>query len=588
MRRQPWVMFVLGLFVLAGRALAECKLGQLAELPVTMMASKPMITAKINGADARFIADSGAFYSMITPASAAQLKLHLGPAPWGLIVRGTNGNAQVSLATVKDFSLANITVHNVQFLVGGTDFGDESVGLLGQNVFRIGDVEYDLANGVIRLWRTDGCGHSVLAYWAQSNSQPITMMDIDSTTPLSPHTTGTAYINGVKIHVLFDTGASTSSVTLGAAKRAGITPDSPGVTPGGTTYGIGSGTVKTWIAPFSSLKIGDEEIRNTQLRIADGGPENSDMLIGADFFLSHRIYVASSQHRLYFTYNGGPVFNLKASQVPPAAADDSAPAESSADAAEFARRGTASAARHDYEHAIADLSRACDLAPNESSYFYERAIARWQNKQPDLAMADLDRAIELKPSDVLALAARAGLRLGSGDIAAATADLDAAGRFSAPEADIRLTLAQDYERADLVAPAAAQYDLWIAAHPKDARLATALSGRCRLGAISGQDLDRALSDCNAAVKIIDKSNPDNSHVFDGRGLVRLRMNDFNGSIADYDAALKLRPKNSWALYGRGVDKLRLGKNAEAQADMSAAAALRPSIADDFAKRGIRP
>ena len=34
------------------------------------------------------------------------------------------------------------------------------------------------------------------------------------------------------------------------------------------------------------------------------------MLIGADFFLSHRIYVASSQRKLYFTYNGGPVFNL--------------------------------------------------------------------------------------------------------------------------------------------------------------------------------------------------------------------------------------------------------------------------------------
>jgi tetratricopeptide (TPR) repeat protein len=321
------------------------------------------------------------------------------------------------------------------------------------------------------------------------------------------------------------------------------------------------------------------------------------MLIGADFFLSHRIYVASSQHRLYFTYNGGPVFNLKASQAPPTTADDSTPAAqspteaaagSSADAAEFARRGTASAARQDYEHAIADLSRACELAPNESSYFYERAIARWQNKQPDLAMADLDRALELKPSDVLALAARAALRLGSRNIAAATADLDAAGRLSAPEADIRLTLAQDYERADLVAPAAAQYDLWIAAHPNDARLATALTGRCWLGATSGEDLDRALSDCNAAVKIIDKSNPDNSRLFDGRGLVRLRMNDFKGSIADYDTALKMRPKNSWALYGRGVDKLRLGKNAEAQADMAAAAALRPSIADDFAKRGIGP
>ena len=30
------------------------------------------------------------------------------------------------------------------------------------------------------------------------------------------------------------------------------------------------------------------------------------MLLGADFFLSHRIYVANSRDKLYFTYNGGP------------------------------------------------------------------------------------------------------------------------------------------------------------------------------------------------------------------------------------------------------------------------------------------
>jgi hypothetical protein len=33
------------------------------------------------------------------------------------------------------------------------------------------------------------------------------------------------------------------------------------------------------------------------------------MLIGRDFFISHRILFAESQRRLYFTYVGGPVFH---------------------------------------------------------------------------------------------------------------------------------------------------------------------------------------------------------------------------------------------------------------------------------------
>ncbi len=39
------------------------------------------------------------------------------------------------------------------------------------------------------------------------------------------------------------------------------------------------------------------------------------MILGADFFLSHHILVASSQRKLYFTYNGGPVFDLRPQAV---------------------------------------------------------------------------------------------------------------------------------------------------------------------------------------------------------------------------------------------------------------------------------
>ena len=33
------------------------------------------------------------------------------------------------------------------------------------------------------------------------------------------------------------------------------------------------------------------------------------MLLGAEFFLSHRVSVACGRNKLYFTYNGGPIFN---------------------------------------------------------------------------------------------------------------------------------------------------------------------------------------------------------------------------------------------------------------------------------------
>src|SRR5262249_4297686 len=154
-------------------------------------------------------------------------------------------------------------------------------GLLGQNLLRIADIEYDLANGVVRLMRPQDCRKSPLAYWA--TSEPFSVMDIDWATPAVPFTAGIALLNGVKIHVLLDTGAATSVLSLRAAARAGIKPDDPRAVASGFSWGTGRRLVKTWVAPFDSFKIGNEEIRHTKLRIGDLGVTNGDMLIGADF-----------------------------------------------------------------------------------------------------------------------------------------------------------------------------------------------------------------------------------------------------------------------------------------------------------------
>ena len=36
--------------------------------------------------------------------------------------------------------------------------------------------------------------------------------------------------------------------------------------------------------------------------------QEPDLIIGADFFRAHRIFLANSQGKLYFTYSGGPIF----------------------------------------------------------------------------------------------------------------------------------------------------------------------------------------------------------------------------------------------------------------------------------------
>ncbi len=581
-------LVALGVALCAGPAAAACKLGLLAELPVTMDGLDPVVPAKINGVDARLVADSGAFFSMVTPDAAARFGLKRGPLPQEMTVRGVTGEADVGVATAKEFTFLGHSLHNIEFLVGGSAMDDGSYdGFLGQNVLNIADVEFDFANGVIRLFKPTGCGHAVLTYWDKTLSGSA--LDIQPTTSDESFVRTTASVDGARIVVLFDSGAERSTLTLHAAKRSGITVGSPGVVAAGQTGGIGRRMVDTWIAPFSSFRIGDEEVRNTRLRIGAIEVADADMLLGADFFLSHRIYLSRGQSKLYFTYNGGPVFHLDGAQTQPPAAEPTAagspgqPAGEPKDAGGYSRRGSAFAARRDFAHAIADFTRAAELEPREPGHLYNRAVTRIAAGKPVEAMADLDQALKLKPDHVEALMRRGKLRLANKDEAGARADLDSVSRLRPAS---RLEIAEIYAGARLFEPSVALYGQWITDNPKaqPSERADVLNARCWTRALWGKELDHALADCNEAGRLMPRS----ASLLDSRGMVHLRLGQFDESIADYDAALRVQPKIAWSLYGRGLAKLRKGMKAEGEADLKAAADVQPGIADEAKGFGIEP
>lgn len=581
-------------FSISPGSLAACSLGKLAELPITMQGRRALVPAKLNGIDANLLVDSGSFYSMLSPASAAAYKLKVHPTTALSLTEGLNGYVSVGVTTVQSFLLANIPLgRDFQFLVGGTDVGGDAAGLLGQNILGIADTEYDLSKGIINLMKPSDCADKPLAYWATSAGVPFGVIPIEDTGRHSWWLLGTASLNGVKIRVQFDTGSSQSFLTLAAAKRAGITPNSPGVTPAGEVTGLGQGSVRSWIGPFTSFAIGGEETHNTRLRFNDTTlKDDVDMWIGMDWFLSHHVYVANSQHKLYFTYNGGPVFDVEpvhnadidtlSTTSLQLGGNDSDPKT----AQDFSRRGSASASRLDFAHAIADLTRACELDPAQPTYFYQRAMAYLGAGHPELALPDLDQALTLKADYVDALLVRANLHSLQKDTRAARADLDTVDRSLPKESALRQAVGMAYLRAASPAQATEQLDLWIAAHPHDAALAVVLNDRCWTRVLWNQQLEQAEADCRAALRL--RLRPDNASFLDSRGWLEYRRGQFDKSLQDFNAALKLQPKQASSLYGRGIDELRLRDTGAGQSDLTAAAALQANIADLFTAYGITP
>lgn len=589
MRFLAFAAVAAGLFT-ATSAQAACVFGKVAELPVTMRGLRPTVTVKINGQDAVFIIDSGAFFSMVSDDAAQRFGMKSTMAPAGLRLRGVGGGeAAAKVVRAQEFRFADTPFKDVEFLVGARVGGAEIVGLLGQNILGALDVEYDLANGYLRFFKAKGCQDANLAYWSAGKALSRVALKDDDGIILAKVRTA-AKVDGRSITVNWDSGSPLSVLSRPAAARVGVKPTSEDVVPAGVSYGLFGGGMETWLAPFGSFAIGDQEIRNTRLRIADIELTDADMLLGTDFFLSHRILIARSQNKIYFTYNGGPVFRLdSAARVAQAADAPKGSAATAADAsgepktaAEFSLRGSASLARRNVPAALADFTKAIELEPKESQHYKLRAGARMAGGQPVLAMSDLAEALKLKPNDPEALLVRGGLYLGSKDETSARADFEAIKRHAPGNRELAMRIGQIYNAAGYYEAAVGEYDRWLVANPTADAAPQVLNERCWSRALWGKQLEAGLADCDAALK----KGGRNSAFMDSRGLLLLRMGRLDDAIAQYDAALKLQPKQAWSLFGRGLAKLRRGDVAGGRTDMSAAATIDPGLLQQAMRLGL--
>jgi predicted aspartyl protease len=296
-------------------ASAACSL-KTQPIPVSMQGLRAIVTPRINGQEARFVLDSGAQINTINGKLAAKLGLK----PLRIAETGTRlgSEAQVDIqgaegaSTLKGvvvaskFELAGATFKDVSLMA--SDRGVDADGLIGQAFLRGTDVEYDLGAGSMKLVKAEGCGGTNLAYWAKDGTAysvlPLEWIDRDQ-----PHTEAAVYINGVRMRAAFDTGSPLTFITESAAARAGIRTTDPGVQSVGN-YSALDAEGRAWIGTFKSIKVGDEEIQNAPLWIGQSVNTWYDVLIGADFFLSHHLYVANSQGKIYITYSGGPPFRV--------------------------------------------------------------------------------------------------------------------------------------------------------------------------------------------------------------------------------------------------------------------------------------
>ena len=304
-------------------ARAACRLEQVGQLPVSVEGGRLVVSATINGRPATLFVDTGAPATVLGGGAVSRFGLKPHASVSGLRLNGIGGEAQTQVATVSSLSFGQFRLADQPVFVVGSASGnadEDPVGLVGRDMFQDYDVDVDVPQHLIRILRPVGCAEADMAYWAKGaySEAPLQVRRGQ----LDDYRTD-IMLNGRGFPAILDTGAPRTTVTDGAAGMVGVTLTSQGSVAASTLGGLGPGRLPSFSGLFKSVGVGEEVVKNARIFVADlwrynkeeetgtrfaaVNPDPNYGLIGLDFFRSHHVLISNTQHKLFITYEGGPI-----------------------------------------------------------------------------------------------------------------------------------------------------------------------------------------------------------------------------------------------------------------------------------------
>lgn len=305
---------------------AACKIQQLTEWHTRESATHPLVDGVLNNEHITISLDVGDYASFISKRLAEHFGLKLKGRSDRNLDEATEKikrtwSTSIGELTVGPFSAKNVHIRVVE---GNADDADPEADLiLGADFFSQFVSEFDLAHDTVRVLVPQNCSPGDLAYWAPGYF--IDDLDFNQTGNADYQTEYHTRIrvNGHSMESSFSNTTAASYLNYEDAINADATlsdtdPNNP------STEGRDLAIGKTWFGQLKSLAIGNETVQNPKLQVRnvfgrrfrwdnqltsfrdEGIPA---LTLGADFFHAHRIVFMPEEHKMVFTYNGGPVFN---------------------------------------------------------------------------------------------------------------------------------------------------------------------------------------------------------------------------------------------------------------------------------------
>jgi predicted aspartyl protease len=294
-------LLLLLLVILAGCQAApvvDCDLTMIAQMPLEVQDHLLVVPVGINGKWVHLVVDTGAERTTISDAAADRLGLPHDPR----YVNHALGIGGASVTT--DVSIDRMVLGDVHFPVNRiavgafrlqTERGLNADGLLGADILLAFDMDIDVPDGKLTLYRSRVCPNT-RPPWSD------TAIEIAGVRARKDRLLLPFELDNVSGMAVLDTGAQGNVLGVDMARRMGLTDQTLAQDRAIRQHGVGPGEAISRLHQFRLLRIGPVAVEDPRITVLNSEFGFGDALIGEEFLEGRRVWLSFRNRQVFVSH----------------------------------------------------------------------------------------------------------------------------------------------------------------------------------------------------------------------------------------------------------------------------------------------
>jgi predicted aspartyl protease len=253
----------------------------------------------INDRPAAMLVDTGSSGMFVTPEAQARFGLPDDPHR-ATVLQGVGGTVTHANVVIRRFGIGGLDTDDVSSAVGDLGhrhFSGDVAGLIGADYLSFYDLDFDVPDGHLNLYRMSGCGDDFRPAGAVGGGTPL----LKSTTA---RMLTEMHVQSVRMLALFDTGADRTTMTVASAHRLGLSDAALAADVGATATGADGTPLAVRRHLFTDVDIAGEHLPQAWFQVSDVRID-ADVLLGVDWLRGRRAWVSYAAARMFTISPGG-------------------------------------------------------------------------------------------------------------------------------------------------------------------------------------------------------------------------------------------------------------------------------------------